>query len=86
MKLTTSKGKTYDVEWVDGPTTISGTVILCMHDARRLPEIAAEFDGLESLKRESEDQGNKTWTGFTALNRISRNADGYVQIALAREN
>lgn len=85
MKLTTSKGLTYDVEWVDGPTITSGAVILHMQDDRRLPEIAAEFDGLESLKRESETQGNKEWTGFTALQRISR-VDGAVQIALVKEN
>lgn len=86
MKLTTSKGLTYDVEWIDGPTMISGAVILRMKDNRRLPEIAAEFDGLESMKRESETQGNKEWTGFSALQRISTTGDSFVQIALAKEN
>jgi hypothetical protein len=85
MKLTTSKGLTYDVEWIDGPTMISGTVILHMRDDRRIPEIAAEFDSLEWLKRESETQGNKEWTGYSAIQRISQ-TDGFVQIALAKEN
>lgn len=84
MKLTTSKRLTYDVEWIDGPAMISGAVNLRMQDNRRLPEIAAEFDGLESMKRESETEGDKEWKGYTELLRISRVMPGVVTIAMAK--
>lgn len=84
MKLTTSKGKDYQVEWIDGPTMTTGNVMLRMVDKRRLPEIAAEFDGLEWLKRESENQGNKEWKGYTSLQRISTDGNT-VTIALGKE-
>lgn len=86
MKVTTSKGNEYTVEFIDGPTITSGHVMLQMHDARSLPEIAAEFDGLEWLKRESENQGNKEFIGYTVLKRIARVADGVVLIALGKRD
>lgn len=85
MKLTTSTGKTHEVQWIDGPTITSGMVMVQMADDRRLPEIAAEFDGLAALTRESETQGNKTWEGYTVLQRIARVSPGVVLIALAKE-
>lgn len=85
MKLTTSSGKTYDVQWIDGPTITSGMVLLQMADDRRLPEIAAEFDGLEAMQRESDTQGNKAWQGYTVLQRIARVSPGVVLLALAKE-
>jgi len=85
MKLTTSTGKTYDVYWIDGPTVTSGAVVLQMDDSRKLSEIATEFEGVESLKRESETQGNKEWNGYTMLQRISRLDNGRVLISLCKE-
>lgn len=82
MKLTTSKGNEYTVDWIDGPTIIEGCVILQMQDKRPLTDIAIEFDGLEWLKRESENQGNKEFNGFDTLKRICRMTGGKVQIAL----
>lgn len=84
MKLTTSKNKTYNVEWIDVAVMSSGHVLLQMKDERRLPEIAAEFDGLEWMKRESDTQGDKTFEGFTKLIRISRMA-GLVQLTFDKE-
>jgi len=85
MKLTTSKGNEYTVDWIDGATVISNELILQMSDTRSLPVIAAEFDGLEWLKRESEQQGNKEFNGFNVLNRIYRLTNGKVQIALCKK-
>lgn len=84
MKLTTSKGNEYTVDWIDGATVISNEVILQMNDARSLSVIAGEFEGLEWLKRESELQGNKEFHGFTSVNRIYRLSNGKVQIALCK--
>ena len=83
MKLTTSKGNEYTVNWIDGPTITGGMVILQMDDERPLSEIAAEFENLEWLKRESESQGNKEFNGCSVLKHIVRMADGMVQIALS---
>lgn len=83
MKLTTSKGNEYTVDWIDGPTIIEGTVNLQMDDPRGLGVIAAEFDGLEWLKREDEQQGSKEFKGFNVLKRICR-MDNKVQIALSK--
>lgn len=85
MTLTTSRNKTYNVDWIDGPTITNGMVMLQMHDTRRLPEIAEEFDGLESMKRESENQGDKEFVGFTVLQRIARVSKDVVLIALGKE-
>lgn len=84
MKLTTSKGNEYSVDFIEGPTITDGLVVLQMHDDRRLPEIAAEFDGLKWLKRESEEQGDKEFTGYTTLQRIARLSGGEVVISLGR--
>lgn len=84
MKLTTSKGNEYTIDWIDGATVIDGNVILQMHDTRSLGVIAGEFDGLEWLKREDEHQGNKEFNGFTVLNRITRMSGDKVQIALGK--
>lgn len=85
MKLTTSKGNEYNVDWIDGATIIDNNVILQMHDQRSLGVIACEFDGLEWLKREDEHQGNKEFHGFSVLNRIARLNGGTVQIALGKQ-
>lgn len=82
MKLKTSKGFEYNVDWADGPTRTSGALMIQMHDDRSLYRIAAEFDGLEKVERESETQGNKEWNGYTELTRIARVDDGVVVIAL----
>lgn len=84
MKLTTSKGNEYTVEFIDGPTITSGHVVLQMQDERSLPEIAAEFESLEWLRRESENQGDKEFIGYTKLDGVTRVADGVVLIALGK--
>ena len=84
MKLTTSKGNEYTVDWIDGATIISNEVILQMDDARSIAVIAGEFDGLEWAKRECKLQGDKEFKGFNVLNRIYRLSNGKVQIALGR--
>ena len=85
MKLITSKGNEYTVDWIDGATITSNAVILQMDDARSLSVIAGEFEGLEWMRRESELQGNKEYHGFTAINRIYRMNNGKVQIALCKK-
>lgn len=84
MRIETSKGKTYEADWID-ESTISGNVNLQIVDSRRLPEIAEDFDGLEYLKRTSETQGDKRYDGYKKLMRISAEVDGRVWIAVGKE-
>lgn len=84
MKLTTSRNKTCDVLFVDGPTRLGGTLMLRMADSRPILEVGAEFDGLEWLKRESDTQGNKKWTGYTELISIRRVTETDVLVELSK--
>lgn len=74
MTLTTSRGKTYEVEWIDGPTMTSGRVVMRMADSRSLAEIAAELDGLEWMKRADLQQGDKQWAK-TKIDGMYRDGD-----------
>ena len=85
MKLLTSKGNEYKVDWIEVATIVSNELLLQMNDARSLSVIAGEFEGLEWMKRESELQGEKEFNGFTKLNRIYRLSNGKVQIALCKK-
>lgn len=70
MQLKTSKNNTYTVDWID--TVSTGGVYMQMPDARPLPEIAAEFDGLSWLERYDENQGDKRFEGYSVLSMIRR--------------
>lgn len=84
MKLITSRNKTYNVIFVDGPTRLGGTVMLRMEDDRPILEIGAEFDGLEYFARVDVNQGDKKWTGYTQLVAIRRMTESDVLIELAK--
>lgn len=74
MTLATSRGNTYVVDWIDGPTLISGQIMMRMIDARPLAEIVAELDGLAWMQRKDEVQGDKRWEA-TKMAGISRDGD-----------
>lgn len=84
MTVTTSRNKTYDVIYVDGPTRLSGTLMLRMADPRPILEVGAEFDGLEHFARVDANQGDKEWTGYTQLVSIRRMTDTDVLIEMAK--
>ena len=84
MTLTTSRNKTYDVLWAFGPTIKSGKVMFEMNDERPPAEIAAEFDGLEWLKRESSNEGDALYEGYSVLASLQRTDGGTVMIGLSR--
>lgn len=86
MTIKTSKGQTYQVEWIDGPTITTGGVVMSLiGDDRRLPDIAVDFDGLTEIRRYSDTQGDKTFTGFTRLWSISARGGEAVMIELRKE-
>lgn len=82
MLLKTSNGNTYTVDWID--TISTGALYMQMMDERALSVIASEFEGLEWLMRESENQGDKRFDGYTRLYMIQRAAPGVVLLKLTR--
>lgn len=69
MKLKTSAGREYDVEFAGGPSLTSGQVLVRMQDGRRLKDIVTEFDGLAWMERESETEGYKRFEGYSRVTR-----------------
>lgn len=81
MTITTNKNRTYPVQWIDTSIINANVLALQMTDSRRLPEIAAEFDGLTKISRKDENQGDKEFTGFSTLVGIKRiGADVLIQM------
>jgi len=76
--------KTYDVDFAWAPTFDGGCMIQ-MNDQRRIPEIAAEFDGIEKIHCVDDGAGQEyDWEGYSRLKSITSN-NGKVQITLAKE-
>ncbi len=73
MLLKTSRDKTYNAAWV---STLGDALLFEIHDLRTVGDVAPEFDGLEWLERESKDQGNERYDGFSVLVSISRTTVG----------
>lgn len=87
MKITTSKGKTLDVNWAFGPTGESGSLMIELPDNRLLSEIAADFEGNRKIEKTDEKKPGvtETYEGFTELAAIQRNKNGSVFVKLVKE-
>lgn len=84
MKVQTSRNKEYSAVYIDGPTRISGTLMMRLEETRPLLEIAADFENLEWIRRVSADQGNKEWTGYTRLVSVREARNGGIVLELAK--
>ena len=87
MTVTTSRGKTFDVEWMWGPVSSTGQLMIQLRDARALSKIAKDFEGCETFHRASELEGDMDFDGYTRLAGISRTqgaAGEVVQITLEK--
>lgn len=83
--IATSNGNVYQVKFAWAPT-YDGQCMIDLPDARRLPEIAQEFDGLAAIRYvDGPAEAEYIWEGYTALRSIVRHPDGNVQIILAKE-
>ena len=82
MLLKTSNGNTYTVDWID--TISTGDLYMQMMDERALSVIAAEFEGLEWLMRESENQGNKLFEGYSNLTMVKQVEPGIVLLTFQK--
>lgn len=88
MKITTSKGKSFDIDFICAPLSTLKHIIIETRDSRPFSEIAADFDGLESIKKEDDMRGSsvfEVYEGFSRLVEIHRYADGSVRLTLEKE-
>lgn len=85
MRIITTKNKTVEVDFAWAPTA-DGSCMIQYADDRRLPEIAAEWDGLETIHfTDGAAEKEYDWTGYTRLMQITTPQHGKVQIVLAME-
>lgn len=82
QSITTSKGKTFDVEYAFAPT-YDGAFTARFHDGRRLPEIAADFDGLATIVLHNGEE-SCTFDGYTRLISVMR-MDNSVVVKMVKE-
>lgn len=86
MQIKTSKGNEYEVIWAGKSLSTPDQCIVQMQDDRRLPEIAAEFDGLETMEASGmPGQADQKLLGYTSLVNIARQGNGAVLIVIRRE-
>lgn len=87
MKLTTSKGKTFDINYI-WPTMRNGEKLMIeLEDDRPMTQIADDFDGIEVFeKTDKKKPGVKeVFTGFTRLVNMSReNYEGVIRLTLEK--
>jgi len=81
--ITTSKGESYEAEYCFAPSLIDGGCAIRLRDSRKLPEIAAEFDGLTAITLR-EDENETVYAGYTRLGAINAEG-GMVNLRLFKE-
>lgn len=87
MKIWTNRGQTFDVEWIWGPLLGTDQLMLEMEDSRSIEEIAQDFDGLETISRKSESEGDAVYTGYNTLVSVIRDtAKGTARLTLERSD
>lgn len=83
MTITTSRGKTFNVEWAWADK--SGILRMELKDERSAGEIIADFDGIETISRKSKEEGDATYSGYSALIGFNRNTEqGTVLLTLKK--
>lgn len=76
MKVTTDKGKTIPIDWMYPQRSVTERLMIGLHDSRPLTEIAADFAGCEHLHRESAEEGDADFDGYTEPVTLSRPSFG----------
>lgn len=85
MTLETSKGKTVEALWAWAPANADGDLMIEYDDTRKISEIAADWEGCERITRESVEEGNAIYEGYTEIRIMSRQRNGAIQITLKKE-
>lgn len=83
MTIMTSRGKTFTVDWMCDSFPTPGSARLQMRDDRPIHAIAADFEGLDHIRRNSETEGDMDFVGYTELTSVIRSS-GAVQLTLIR--
>lgn len=65
----TVKGKTIPIRWM-WLVEQTGELMIEYADSRPMSQIAADWEGLERLKRESDTEGDAVYEGFTLIRRM----------------
>lgn len=75
MELTTNRGQTFDIQYVGTALTGSGRLLIEIEDDRLLSEIAADFEGVQTLRKADSVQDGvyAVYEGYTRLVSIHRN-------------
>lgn len=81
--ITTSTGKTYDVDYAWAPL-MDGSCQIMLQDNRPLSTIATEFEELTNIHFVDTETGEADYTGYSVLFSISRDSRG-VLIKLSKE-
>ena len=88
MTVTTSKGKTFDIDWMWGPVGEAEDLMLQLRDGRTIAEIAADFEGCDLFYRRSDTEGDMEFAGYTSVvsaARVRRGGKEAVQLTLERQ-
>lgn len=83
MTITTSRGKTFDVNWAwaDGEM-----LRIELADQRNIAEIAEDFDGVERVERRDENEGDAVYEGYTMLTMVAKDMrKGTAQLNMIKE-
>ncbi len=87
MKITTSKGKTFDILFISTGATFANRTLIELDDGRALSEVAADFEGLTTITKTDELRPgvSEVYSGYTRLVSAQRNAEtGTVRLMLEK--
>lgn len=87
MKITTSKGKTFEILFISSGETLRGNAVIEMEDERNISEIAADFEGIATITKTDRTRPGveEVYTGYNVLTSVQRNVEtGTVRLMLRK--
>ena len=87
MKIKTPAGKEFEIKIICNDLRDPDKVMIVLEDDRPLPEIAADFDGLETFTKTDEKKKgvNEVYEGYSKLvGATLHEADGTARLMLKR--
>ena len=87
MTITLNNGKAFAINFICVPLRNGNRVLIDLDDGRTLSEIAADFEGAQTITKTASNNPNvkEVFEGFTKLVGIQRNAEaGTVRLTLER--
>lgn len=85
MIIKTDKEGKFDVAWAWAPVGEDGDLMIEYEDARPMASIAADWEGCQRITKESDEEGNAEYEGYTCIRSIVRRRRPVVQLTLMRE-